>query len=135
FKQFALTIAASTLISAFNSLTLSPALCAILLKGHGHGHEGDGKAGDAHAPAAHAQAEALPRLAIVVLGGLTAYVLLAPRLGPLFGIESSGHGGHGEGAATHAVSASALWAFRAGVFAVGAVAGWFASRLVNKGFA
>ncbi len=28
FKQFALTIAASTVISAFNSLTLSPALCA-----------------------------------------------------------------------------------------------------------
>jgi hydrophobe/amphiphile efflux-1 (HAE1) family protein len=35
YKQFALTIAISTLISAFNSLTLSPALCAILLKGHG----------------------------------------------------------------------------------------------------
>ena len=32
YKQFALTIAASTLISAFNSLTLSPALAAILLK-------------------------------------------------------------------------------------------------------
>ena len=35
FKQFALTIAASTVISAFNSLTLSPALCAILFHGHG----------------------------------------------------------------------------------------------------
>ena len=35
FRQFALTIAASTIISAFNSLTLSPALCAILFKGHG----------------------------------------------------------------------------------------------------
>jgi len=32
YKQFALTIAISTLISAFNSLTLSPALCAILLR-------------------------------------------------------------------------------------------------------
>ena len=32
YRQFALTIAISTLISAFNSLTLSPALCAILLK-------------------------------------------------------------------------------------------------------
>jgi multidrug efflux pump len=32
FKQFALTIAVSTLISTFNSLTLSPALCALLLK-------------------------------------------------------------------------------------------------------
>ena len=33
YKQFALTIAASTVISAINSLTLSPALCALLLKG------------------------------------------------------------------------------------------------------
>ena len=34
YKQFALTIAASTLISAFNSLTLSPALCKLLLVPH-----------------------------------------------------------------------------------------------------
>ena len=34
YKQFAITIAISTLISAFNSLTLSPALCAVLLKDH-----------------------------------------------------------------------------------------------------
>ncbi len=35
YRQFALTIAVSTLLSAFNSLTLSPALCAILLQPHG----------------------------------------------------------------------------------------------------
>ena len=34
YKQFAVTIAISTVISAFNSLTLSPALAALLLKGH-----------------------------------------------------------------------------------------------------
>ena len=34
YRQFALTIAISTVISAFNSLTLSPALAAILLKAH-----------------------------------------------------------------------------------------------------
>ncbi|RAN75797.1 multidrug efflux RND transporter permease subunit [Bacillus sp. SRB_336] len=34
YRQFALTIAISTVISAFNSLTLSPALAALLLKGH-----------------------------------------------------------------------------------------------------
>ena len=33
YRQFALTIAISTVISAFNSLTLSPALAALLLKG------------------------------------------------------------------------------------------------------
>lgn len=35
YRQFALTIAVSTIISTFNSLTLSPALCALLLKPHG----------------------------------------------------------------------------------------------------
>ncbi|GAA0248268.1 efflux RND transporter permease subunit [Rhodanobacter caeni] len=34
YRQFALTIAISTVISAFNSLTLSPALAAVLLKPH-----------------------------------------------------------------------------------------------------
>ncbi|MGI8601398.1 MAG: efflux RND transporter permease subunit [Verrucomicrobiales bacterium] len=35
YKQFAITIAISTVISAFNSLTLSPALSAALLRSHG----------------------------------------------------------------------------------------------------
>jgi multidrug efflux pump len=145
FKQFALTIAASTLISAFNSLTLSPALCALMLKGHGHGegheahgheahgHEGHGHEGNSDGHAGHAQAEALPRLGIVILLGLAAYVFLAPLVAPYFGIEM-GHG-HGEAHATHTVSAGKLWAFRAAVFAVGAIAGWFASRMVNWAFA
>jgi hydrophobe/amphiphile efflux-1 (HAE1) family protein len=34
FRQFAVTIAASTVISCFVSLTLSPALCALLFKAH-----------------------------------------------------------------------------------------------------
>ncbi|MDZ4791701.1 MAG: multidrug efflux RND transporter permease subunit [Hyphomicrobiales bacterium] len=37
YRQFAVTIAVATLISSFNSLTLSPALCAILLKPHANG--------------------------------------------------------------------------------------------------
>ncbi|MDY3557662.1 efflux RND transporter permease subunit [Gemmata sp. JC673] len=39
FKQFAVTIAVSTLISAFNSLTLSPALCPLLLRDHHAGKD------------------------------------------------------------------------------------------------
>jgi multidrug efflux pump len=63
FRQFALTIAASTVISTFNSLTLSPALSALLLR------ERDK---ETH--------EVLPRLAFPLLGGWLAYVWLAPLL-------------------------------------------------------
>ena len=38
FRQFAITVAVSTLLSAMNSLTLSPALAALLLRPHAHGH-------------------------------------------------------------------------------------------------
>ena len=36
FRQFAVTISVSMLISAINALTLSPALCGIFLRHHGH---------------------------------------------------------------------------------------------------
>ncbi|RDI11876.1 efflux RND transporter permease subunit [Flavobacterium sp. AG291] len=41
YKQFAITLAVSILISAVNALTLSPALCALFLKPHDdhHGHK------------------------------------------------------------------------------------------------
>jgi hydrophobe/amphiphile efflux-1 (HAE1) family protein len=42
FRQFAVTIAASTVISCFVSLTLSPALCAVLFKQHTP-HAADGE--------------------------------------------------------------------------------------------
>ncbi len=43
YKQFALTIAISTVISAFNSLTLSPALAAVLLRSHNAPKDGFSK--------------------------------------------------------------------------------------------
>src|SRR5205807_10049660 len=79
FKQFALTIAASTVISAFNSLTLSPALCALLLKPHAHGEHGG------------AHQEALPKLGIALIGGFLAYLFLVAPIGHLVGIEVGGH--------------------------------------------
>jgi hydrophobe/amphiphile efflux-1 (HAE1) family protein len=39
YRQFALTIAGATVISLIISLTLSPAMCALLLKPHDHGHQ------------------------------------------------------------------------------------------------
>ena len=56
YRQFALTIAFSTVISAINSLTLSPALSAILLKPHG-----------AAARPAHPRARPRARLAVPAL--------------------------------------------------------------------
>ncbi|RAJ88254.1 HAE1 family hydrophobic/amphiphilic exporter-1 [Chitinophaga dinghuensis] len=47
YRQFAFTLAIAILISALNALTLSPALCALLLKNNhagGHGHDAQEKA-------------------------------------------------------------------------------------------
>jgi multidrug efflux pump len=70
FRQFALTIAVSTIISAFNSLTLSPALTAVLLR-----------------PQDKEKASPLPRLTFFLAGGWLGWELLAPgaaeQLGPV----------------------------------------------------
>jgi multidrug efflux pump len=65
FRQFALTIATSTLLSAFNSLTLSPALSALLLKPRVKG-------------ATH---EVMPRLSFVLLGAWVTWRFLIGVLG------------------------------------------------------
>jgi multidrug efflux pump len=63
YKQFALTIATSTVISAFNSLTLSPALAALLLR-----------------PRVKGVFQALPWPAFVAVGGWAGYSYLGPQL-------------------------------------------------------
>ena len=115
FKQFALTIAASTVISAFNSLTLSPALAALLLKPHAHGEGNHGS---------HAVREVLPPLGIAIIGGLLAYVYLTGVAVQLVGGEAAAGAEAGHGVA------APMW-LRAVVFAVGAIAGWFASKPIN----
>ena len=64
FRQFALTIATSTIISAFNSLTLSPALAAMLLRPR---EEIGSK-------------NVLPKLVYALLGGLLGWMHLTPWL-------------------------------------------------------
>lgn len=115
YRQFALTIATSTLISAFNSLTLSPALAGIILKPHGHG--------------SHARAEALPRLGIVVLFGLLAYLFATPYLAHLFGVSVAS--GHGEAVVSEG-NPALIWAARAIAFAIGCAIGWLLSGLINR---
>ena len=69
FRQFALTISASTIISAFNSLTLSPALTALLLRPvpkQGFGSQGG--------------TPPLPRLSFLVAGAILGFFFLAPWL-------------------------------------------------------
>jgi multidrug efflux pump len=117
YRQFALTIASATAISAFNSVTLSPALCALLLKPHAHG--------DTHGPS---HAEALPRVGIAIIGGLLTYMLLPGPVGHLLGINVGGE--HGGAGAVH-TSAAVLIALRAVCFAIGVAAGWWLAGLVN----
>jgi multidrug efflux pump subunit AcrB len=106
FRQFALTIAISTVISAFNSLTLSPALAVLLLKPKTQGH-----------------GEAIPRLGLVLAFGWAGYELaviyqlqlramIAERLRFL--------------PAEHVPLAP--WA----ALLAGLVVGWIASRTVNR---
>jgi multidrug efflux pump len=114
FKQFALTIAASTIISAINAMTMAPARAVTLIKPHAHGEE---------------RREALPRLAVALLGGFLAYRLLVPTVAHLFGVEPA-HGGHGEPDASEGHSGG-LWAVRIGVFLAGGILGWLLNRGVN----
>ncbi len=53
YRQFAVTIATATILSAFNSLTLSPALAAILLQPHAH--RDSAHLDDSDAPVKHGQ--------------------------------------------------------------------------------
>ncbi len=71
YRQFALTIATSTVISAFNSLTLSPALAALLLR-----------------PRVKGVFQALPWPAFVMVGGWAGYAFLGTQV--LLGAQKAG---------------------------------------------
>jgi multidrug efflux pump len=86
YKQFAMTIAISTVISAFNSLTLSPALAAMLLKSH-----------DAHP-------DWLTRVMNRFLGGFFA------RFNHFFGRTSANYGRGVAGVVTRKASAMGVYA-------------------------
>jgi multidrug efflux pump len=114
FRQFAMTIAVSTLISAFNSLTLSPALTALMLRRRDK-----------------ESAPPLPRLAYVAIGAACAVLFLtAPieaglkRLLPVLP----------ERVVAWLTGDSGRVAFAAAAV-VGGVAGWAIGRLLNRALA
>jgi len=106
FRQFALTIATSTLISAFNSLTLSPALAALLLK-----------------PRRKGTFEALPWWGFALVGAWAGATWLAPALADLVPHVSALRGST---ILTHDRLATLLGA------AAGAVGGWLLGFPINR---
>jgi multidrug efflux pump len=106
FRQFALTIAASTVISTINSLTLSPALAALLLKPKPQG------------PTRRRPA-VLPPLMLALICGWAAHALLTPKLAAaLAGLPA-------------AAPRPPSWAPEALAAAIGALGGWAFSRPIN----
>jgi multidrug efflux pump len=110
YRQFALTIAASTIISAINAMTTIPALAVMLIKPHAHGEH----------------REALPRTAVVLLGALLADFFVTGIVLGLFGLSAGGHGHEAHG------SAAALWTVRLGVVAAGGLLGYRLNERVNR---
>jgi len=116
YRQFALTIATATIISAINALTMAPARAVQLIKPHTGEH-------------ARETREALPRWGIAILAGLLCYWLLVPTIGSWLGLPIHAPG---QSAETHNIAHSwILWGFKGVVFAVGAVLGWSLSRPIN----
>jgi multidrug efflux pump len=120
FKQFALTISVSMLISAVNAMTMTPARAAWIFGGRKPGAHGDqGK-------------EALPWWFFALLGGAAAVWLLTPVLGPRLGLPvvEDGESAPGGLKATLLTWGGYLALFLPGAVAGGAL-GWFIIRPVN----
>src|SRR5262249_31903755 len=121
FKQFALTISVSMLISAVNAMTMTPARAAWIFGGRKPGAHGDqGK-------------EALPWWFVGLLGGVATVWLLTPVLGPWLGLPA---GESATGASPGGLKAWLLtWGGNFALFLPGAAAGgalgWFIIRPVN----
>jgi multidrug efflux pump len=116
FRQFALTIGASMIISAVNAMTMTPARAASIFgsRKHGHGHD-DGR-------------EALPWWFFSLVGGFVSLWLLRPVITPMFGLETVGTGSGLRAQLASVGLSTAL--FLPGVLA-GGVIGWIIIRPVN----
>ncbi len=118
FRQFAITISVSMIISAINAMTMTPALAVLFFRNRKPGHHGDeGK-------------EALPWWSFALFGGLASMSLLAPVLGPWLGLAAGEHGGEpaagGVGASLRSLGGQVL------LFLPGAVAGGVLGRFLIR---
>ena len=118
FRQFAVTIAVSTIISAINALTMTPSRAVLIFKTHEgrHGHE--------------LKREALPWWIFGVLGGMFTYSYGPAYLGARFERLASW-----SGASDNQLSGWISWAIAAAYFIPGAFAGgvigWMIIQPVN----
>jgi len=123
FKQFALTISVSMLISAVNAMTMSPARATWIFAGRKHAAPASADTGK----------EALPWWFFGLVGGLATMWLLTPVLGPWLGLPV-GESAEGEGPGgikdTLLTWGADLTLFLPGALAGGAL-GWFLIRPVN----
>jgi multidrug efflux pump len=118
FRQFALTIAASMIISAINAMTMTPARAAAIFKGrkHGHGHD-DGR-------------EALPWWIFAILGGVASLWLLWPHIAPQFGLAEGQESTLGEAGSLKVLGAT--YGLYAALFAPGALLGGIVGLVIIR---
>ncbi len=80
YRQFGLTMAIAIGLSALNALTLSPALCAVFLKGHDNHDSLPKRMGDAYSAAAGAVVEQTKRRFTLDLPPLITFAFLAATI-------------------------------------------------------
>jgi multidrug efflux pump subunit AcrB len=119
FRQFALVISVTMLISAVNAMTLTPARAAWIFAHRIPGeHGGKGK-------------EALPWWSFALFGGLASAWLLVPVLGSKFGLNEGGESGATGGLTAVMRSWGAYFALCIPGLVMGGTLGWFVIRPVN----
>jgi len=111
YRQFALTIAASMVISAVNAMTMTPSRAVMIFKDYKHGAHGH-----------EDTREALPWWGYAALFGWLGATLLEKYVLPRVGLAPGGAGR----------PAWLGWAIWIALFAAGAIVGWFAYRPVNR---
>jgi multidrug efflux pump subunit AcrB len=128
FRQFAVTISVSTIISAVNALTMTPSRAVVIFKTEGEP--------GASATGGHHRREALPWWIFGILGGVLTLSLAQHYLAGQFGLPPSpGSGEAAAAAAGYGTPWWVSWAVTAAYFVPGALAGgllgWLIIRPVN----